>query len=210
MKLYCDPITVSCRKVLAGFDLMRTRYERVQLSYFAGDHKKPEYLAINPNGLLPTLVDGDFVLWESNAILQYVADKDRAASVYPVDPRTRADISRWQLWESSQWSPTCYVYLVENVVKPMLGGKPDEALIGAQEAKFHQLAGILEQRLAREPWLCGNRVTLADIAVAASIHLPKSQKLPLEPHPDLRRWFAQVQALPCWERTDPAPLLGLR
>jgi glutathione S-transferase len=210
MKLYFDPITVNCRKVLAGFDLMGTQYEQVKLSYFAGDHRKPEYVAINPNAMLPTLVDEDFVLWESNAILQYVAEKNGASSFYPADLRTRADISRWHLWESNQWYPCCYIYLAENVVKPMLGAKPDNALIEAQTAKFHQLAGIVDHRLAKQPWLCGQQLTLADIAVAASIHLPRLQKLPLESHPSLRRWFEQLEELPCWQRTDPAPLLGLK
>ena len=210
MKLYCDPVTINCRKVLAGFDLMGTQYELVKLSYLAGDQRKPEYVAINPNALLPTLVDEDFVLWESNAILQYVADKNGATSVYPADLRIRADISRWHLWESNQWYPSCYTYLAENVLKPMIGAKPDNALIEAQSATFHKLARILEQRLAKQPWLCGQHLTLADIAVAASIHLPQLQKFPLESHSHLRRWLRQFEALPCWQRTDPALVLGLK
>jgi glutathione S-transferase len=209
MKLYCDPITVNCRKVLAGFDLMGAQFKLIKLNYFAGDQRKPEYLAINPNGMLPSLVDEDFVLWESNAILQYVADKIGATSVYPKDAKTRADINRWQLWESSRWAPCCYVYLNENVGKPLLGAKPDNALIEAQTETFRHLAGILEQRLANQSWLCGHQVTLADIAVAASIHVPRLQRLPMEPHPHLLRWLKQLEALPCWKRTNPAPLLGL-
>jgi glutathione S-transferase len=209
MKLYFDPVTVNCRKVLAGFELMGTQFEQEKVDYFGGGHKKPEYLAINPNAMLPALVDGDFVVWESNAILQYVADKSGASSVYPKDLKTRTDISRWHLWEANQWFPSCYAYLVENVVKPILGAQPDTAVLAAQEPKFHQLAAILDQRLANQPWLCGQGVTIADIAVAAPMHLYRFQKLPLEPHPNLRRWMGQLEALPCWQRTDPVPLLGL-
>jgi len=210
MKLYFDPITVNCRKVLAGFDLMGTKFEPVKVDYFAGAHKLPEYCIINPNAQLPALVDDDFVLWESNAILQYVADKDGATSVYPKDLRIRADISRWHLWEANQWFPACYVYLVENVVKPILGQKPDPAVLDAQEDKFHQLAGILDDRLAKQPWLAGKDVTIADIAVAAPMHLHRFQKLPMEQHKNLCRWMEQLEALPCWKRTDPIPLLGLK
>jgi glutathione S-transferase len=210
MKLYFDPVTVNCRKVLAGFDLMGAQYEHAKVDYFGGGHKQPDYLAINPNAQLPALVDGDFVLWESNAILQYVADKNGVTSAYPKDLKTRSDISRWHLWEANQWFPTCYTYLVENVVKPILGAQPDSAVLEAQEPKFHQLAGILDQRLADQPWLCGQAVTIADIAVAAPMHLHRFQKLPLESHANLRRWMDRLEALPCWQRTDPVPLLGLK
>jgi len=210
MKLYHDPVTVNCRKVLAGFELMGTKYEPVKVDYFAGAHKGPEYTAVNPNQQLPALVDGDFTVWESNAILQYAADKDGKAAFYPQDLRTRTDVNRWLLWESNQWFPSCYTWLVENVVKPILGAPPDKAVLDAAEAKFHQLANILDQRLAKQPWLCGQNVTIADIAVAAPMHLHKYQKLPLVPHSHLRAWMERVEALPCWRKTDPVPLLGLQ
>jgi Glutathione S-transferase, N-terminal domain len=78
MKLYHDPITVNCRKVLAGFGLMSVGFEKSYVNYLGGGHKAPEYLEINPNGVLPALVDGDLKLWESNAILQYAAEKTEA------------------------------------------------------------------------------------------------------------------------------------
>lgn len=75
MKLYCDPITVNCRKVLAGLDLIGADFEKVHVDYFTGEQRSEDYRKLNPNAALPALVDGDFVLWESNAILAYVADK---------------------------------------------------------------------------------------------------------------------------------------
>ncbi len=122
MKLYADPITVNCRKVVAGLDLIGAEYELVHVDYFTSQQRSPEYIALNPNASLPTLVDGEFVLWESNAILQYVADKLGATTCYPTDLRTRADINRWLLWEAAHWFPSCYVYLVEHCVKPLTAG----------------------------------------------------------------------------------------
>src|SRR6476660_2441625 len=113
MKLYYDPITANCRKVAAGFNLMNVSFEKRHVDYLAGAHKTSEYADINPNARLPALVDGDFKLWESNAILQYAADKSEAFAYYPRDPKSRADIHRWHLWESAHWSPSCSVYLVE-------------------------------------------------------------------------------------------------
>ncbi|MGI9336351.1 MAG: glutathione S-transferase family protein [Gammaproteobacteria bacterium] len=210
MKIYYDPITVNCRKVLAGMALLGVEYETGKIDYFAGGHKEPSYTAINPNASIPALTDGDFVLWESNAILQYAADKSGPTSAYPQDPQMRADINRWHLWEASQWFPSCYVYLVENLVKPMTGGEPDESTLEAQGPTFHHLAGILEQqRLDHQPWLCGDEVTIADIAVAAPMHLHAHAKLPLDSHPHLVAWMERVEALPCWQSTDVRPLLGL-
>ena len=85
MHLYYDPRTVNCRKVVAGFKLMDVDFESENVDYFAQGQKEPEYLAINPNGALPALTDGDLTLWESNAILQYGADKVGAESAYPKD-----------------------------------------------------------------------------------------------------------------------------
>ena len=202
LKLYADPITVNCRKVLAGMDLMGVPFEHVHVDYFTGEHRGEAYCKLNPNASVPALVDGDFVLWESNAILAYVADKTGNSSAYPTDLRTRADINRWLLWEAAHWFPSCYVYLVEHCVKPLLQAEPDQAVLAAQEANFHKLAGILDARLATSPWIAGAQPTIADLALAAPAHLHPYQRLPLDPHPNLRRWLVEgIERLPCWERT---------
>ena len=211
MKLYYDPITVNCRKVIAGFALMGAGFEKSHVDYFTGGQKSPEYMKINPNATIPALVDGDMKLWESNAILQYVADKNGATAYYPKDLKVRADIHRWQLWEAASWFPSCYVYLVENVVKPLLKAEPDKAITDKEAPNWHKLAGILDERLSKQRWLCGDKVTIADISVAAPMHLHSYQKLPLDAHPNLRRWMTQdVEQLPCWKSTDVASLLGLK
>lgn len=210
MKIYADPITVNCRKVLAGLELMNVPFERVHVDYFTGGHKAATYQAINPNESLPAMVDGDFVLWESNAILQYAADKHGKAAFYPTDLKTRADINRWMLWESSAWFPSTYIYLVENCVKPLLKAQPDPAALAAQDANFHKLAAILDARLAKSEWLTGSSATIADIAIAAPMHLHAFQKLPLGEHPNLSRWMTEkVEKLPCWDKTYVGPDFSL-
>ena len=202
MKIYADPITVNCRKVLAGLDLLGAPFELVHVDYFKAEQKAPAYTAINPMASLPAMVDGDLVLWESNAILQYAADKVGADAAYPHDLKVRADINRWLLWESSSWFPSCYVFLVENCVKPLLGSQPDPAVLAAQADQFHKLAGILDARLAGRDWITGNKPTIADIALAAPMHLHGWQKLPIGDHPNLRRWLTDnVERLPSWQKT---------
>ena len=202
IRIHADPITVNCRKVLAGFQLIGAPYELVHVDYFKGEQKAEPYLSLNPNAAVPAMTDGDFSLWESNSMLQYAADKVGNADAYPRDLQIRADINRWMFWESASWFPSCYVFLVENCVKPLLGGQPDTAVLDAQAPVFHKLAGILDRRLAQQPWVAGDRPTIADIALAAPVHLHGWQKLPLGDHPNLRRWLTErVEQLPCWQNT---------
>jgi glutathione S-transferase len=200
VELFADPITVNCRKVVAGLGLLGVDYKLTKVDYFTGEQKSDAYKAINPNAALPALRDGDLVLWESNAILQYAADKHGRTEFYPAEPARRADVNRWLLWEAATWFPSCYVYLVENCVKPLLNGAPDPAVLARETDNFHKLAGILDQRLGQAPWLCGAGPTIADIAVAAPMHLHAWQQLPLEEHPNLARWMTErVEQLPCWK-----------
>jgi glutathione S-transferase len=204
LQVYLDPCTVNSRKVLAGLDLLGTPYELNHVDYFTGAHKKPEFLAINPNGAVPAAVDGDFALSESNAILQYAADLTGSDIHYPKNLKRRADVNRWLLWEGSTWFPSCYTFLVEYVVKPLMNTQPDESIIDKEMPNWHRLAGILDARLAKSDWLVGDDVTIADIAVAAPMHVHKLQRLPLSEHPNLERWMADIEELPCWQRTQGA------
>ncbi len=201
MELLADPITVNCRKVIAGMKMLGADYTLTKIDYFKGEQKSPEYVAVNPMATIPAMRDGDLVLTESNSILQYVADKLGKADAYPTDLTTRADINRWLLWECGQWFPSCYVYLVENCVKPLLGAETDQSVLDGEADNFHKLADILDARLANSTYICGETPTIADVAVAAPMHLHGWMKLPLENHPNIRRWIADIEAQPWWKAT---------
>ena len=205
MKLYYDPITVNCRKVLAGLDLMAADFDGTVLSYFENEFKEAQYTAINPTVTLPFATDGDLRLWESNSILVYGAEKTRNTDVWPEDAASRGEITKWLLWESNTWFPACYTYLVEHVVKPIVDDTPDTAMLAEYAPTWHKHASVLEDGLSGKDWLAAGRTTIADIAVAAPMHLHASQKLPLEDYPNILGWMARVEALPCWQKTDPIP-----
>jgi len=206
LKIHADPITINCRKVLAGLQFLGAEYELVPMNFFAGDHASPEHIALNPNATVPVAVDDEFVLWESNAILQYAADKVGATSTYPADLKARADINRWLLWEASAWFPCCYAFLTENVGKPMQGAEPDQAVLEAQTERFHALAAVVDARLADQQWIAGDSPTIADIALAAPIHMHTEALIPLATHKNLHRWMTQdLEKLPSWENTYVGP-----
>ena len=202
MELFADPITVNCRKVLAGLELIGADYGLTRVDYFKGEQKSPEFIAINPNASIPALRDGFLVLWESNAILQYAADKIGNSDVYPTDLKTRADVNRWLLWECGHWFPSCYVYLVENCVKPLLGDTTDHSVLETEAANFRKLASILNTRLGETPFIVGDHPTIADVAIAAPMHLHGWQKLPLDDYPNIVKWMTErIETAPWWKTT---------
>jgi len=206
LKIHADPITINSRKVLAGLQFIGAEYELIPMNFFAGDHLSPEHRALNPNATVPVGVDDDLVLWESNAILQYAADKAANASAYPTELKARADANRWLLWEASAWFPCCYAFLVENVGKPMQGAEPDPAVLSAQTERFHALAAVVDARLASQQWILGDTPTIADIAVAAPIHMHNAAQVPLAEHKNLHRWMCDdLEQLPSWENTYVGP-----
>ena len=205
LQVYLDPATVNSRKVLAGLDLLGTQYNLNHVDYLTGAHKAVEYLKINPHGTVPCAVDGECTITESNAILQYAADVDNRDDYYPKDLKKRATVNRWLLWESSVWFQSCYVYLVEFVVKPLLKAEPDQSVIDAQAPRWNQLAGILDAQLSKTKWVAGDQLTIADIAIAAPMQLYAAQRLPLDKYPNLKRWMVDgIEKLPSWQKTQGA------
>lgn len=210
LEVHLDPCTVNSRKVLAALALLNTPFTFKKVDYFAGEHKSPAYTAINPCATVPcAVVDNSLVLTESNAIIVYAGEAlagDHPA--YPRDPKIRADINRWLFWETSVWFPSCYIYLIQNVVQPVLGNQPDASALKKEEPRWRELAGVLEQRLGKgdRKWLAGNgdEPTVADLAVASSMHLWKREKFPIEGFPALRKWMGRVEGLECWVQTQGA------
>src|SRR5256885_1507154 len=169
--------------------------------------RTPEYLAINPSGRTPTLVDGDFTLSESNAIMQSLASRS-SNTLWPNDPRARADITRWQCWQLGHFgAESCQPLIFQRLVKKLLNlGPPDEAAVAKGTEAFNRDARLLDTHLSKQPYLVGNAVTLADFAVAAMLFYAKEAELPLAPYGHLRDWFGRVSALPAWRDTAPAPV----
>jgi glutathione S-transferase len=96
MKLYMHPASPNCVAVLMTAALLEIPLEIESVDLFKGTHLEPDFLAINPNGFVPVLQEDDFLLWETNAITQYLASKRPNCSLWPANDRSRADIARWQ------------------------------------------------------------------------------------------------------------------
>jgi glutathione S-transferase len=202
MKLYGFPPSPNTWKVRAV-----AAHLGIPLDLEFVDLTKPReasYLAVNPSGRTPTLIDGDFMLMESNAIMQYLASR-KPTPLWPDDTRARAEIARWQCWQLAHWgAEACQPLIVNRLVKKLLNlGPPDEAAVAKATDAFHKEAKVLDAHLAKQPYLAGKDLTIADFAVAAPLFYAKEGELPVGPYARLQEWFGRVSALPAWRETAP-------
>ena len=205
MKLYGFPPSPNTWKVRALAAHLGVPLELEFIDLSKGAQYAPAYLALNPTGRTPTLIDGDFKLWESNAILQYIAGKN-ANSLWPNDDaKKRADIAHWQFWQLAHWgAEACQPLTFQRLVKKIMNlGPPDEAAIAKGTEAFNKEAKMLDAHFAKQPYLVGKDLTIADFAVAAPLFYAKEAEMPVGPYANLRGWFDRVAALPCWRETAP-------
>ena len=149
MKLHQFPLSPNCQKVVALAYEAGVPLETSMVDLFKGQSRTPELLAKNPNGKLPILEDGDFVLWESNAMLGYISAKAGRADLAPTTPRERADVDRRLSWHNAHFGPAIRKVAFERVVKKLAGlGAPDDAVVQQGMAEFAQVA---EARLLTRP-----------------------------------------------------------
>ena len=205
MQLYITPLSPNARRARLTAAVLELAVEEKLVNLAKGEQRTPEYLALNPNGAIPTLVDGDFVLTESRAIAQYLAAKKPEAGLIPRDEAARADVTRWQFWDASHLSPHVVGGLTfEKLIKPMLGlGDPDVRRVDDALANFRRYGAVLNQRLDGRSYLVGTALTVADLTLAASLMYARQIDLPLSEFPHVAAWFARITELDGWKKTAP-------
>jgi glutathione S-transferase len=182
---------VNVQKVVWCCDEIGLAYERIDAGGAFGRNSTPEYLAMNPNGLVPVIEDDGFVLYESNAIVRYLA---RDAELFPADPRRRADVDRWMEWQSTSYTPAMTVIFWQLIRTPE--AQRDPAAIEASRAKSEKLSGILDAHLAGRRYLAGDAFSAADIVVGCAAHRWLNLPVARERRPHLERWYAELAARP--------------
>jgi glutathione S-transferase len=203
MRLFHNPFSSSARRVVMTVIELAAPVELVLIKDLRDPGERQQLLALNPNAKIPVLQHGDFVLWESNAIMQYIADQVPGQTLYPSGLRERADVNRWLFWSAQHWAPALGVLTWENWMKGLFGaGERDLAAVARGEREFAQFAGVLDAHLRGREWLSGAGRTLADFAVAVSLMRVKEASIPLADYPQIQAWFERVQALEAWQRTQ--------
>jgi glutathione S-transferase len=204
MKLYYNPASPNCRKVTALAHHINAPLELQVVDMMAGGADTPEYLKMNPNGLVPLLEDGSMHLWESNAIMQYIADKTHATEAWPTDWKARADISRWQCWQLAHWGRACDTLMWEHMLKKLMNlGDPDPKAVDKATEEFRAYATVLDHHLKGKHFLVGNHATLADFSVASSLTYAAAGKIPYDRYTHLNAWYGRIEKLDAWKKTSP-------
>ena len=202
MRLYNNPLSSNARRVLLTAHVLGVPLELVEVN-LKDEAARKRLREVNPNGKLPVLEDGSFTLWESCAIMQYLADQTPDQELYPQDARARADINRWMFWACQHFAPAVGVLTFENIWKAMRGmGEADPRELARGERELLQFGAVLDAQLEGREWVTGKSLSLADLAIAPSLMYIERGRLPLERFPNLMAWFERIKALEAWQQTD--------
>jgi len=187
LKIYGVKTSSNVQKVLWCCGELGIDFQREEIGGAFGNNRSPAYLALNPNGLVPTIDEDGFILWESNVIVRYLSAKYGMGTLCPADPRQRADTERWMDWQQTALVPHMGV-----LFRAMLRQPPDkipEEQVRAAVQKAGDNWRILNARLSDRPFVGGAALTMGDIALGNAVH--RWFKLPIERPdlPQLRRWY---------------------
>ena len=206
MKLYYVQGSPNCRKVHAVIKHLGLQVEFAYLDFFAGDLATGEFGQLNPNRMVPVLVDGDFELWESNAINQYLAGQVPGNNLFPNDSKLRADIVRWLSWELAHYNQALGTLSFEAVAKPnFLHLEPHQPLIAWCVEGLNRYAPVLEAALQGRNYLVGDAPTLADYAVAHQEPFVDAVPFDWTPYPNISAYYQRMRSNPHWASTAVSP-----
>jgi glutathione S-transferase len=197
--------TMNPRKVCATAKYLKLPVDYVPIETVPGGLKGPQYLALNPNGLAPTLTDGDTVLWESAAIMMHLSIA-ASSDLWPLaNPARQVEVVRWISWDLCEFAPLASTFYFENLIKRKFGlGDPDRAALEAKVEPLRAAARLLDGHLADRRYLTGDAVTIADFCVGVLLPYQEEIGLPLAEYRNLQRWHAELMKLDAWRNPWPA------
>jgi glutathione S-transferase len=204
LKIYATPLSANGRKVLAVCRYLELKPEIYDINVYRGEGRTPKYLAINPSGKIPTLVDGEFVLSESNAILLYLAEARGANRLWSSESQQRGRIAQWLFWESAHWQPTLIAFLAELVGHRLLPERipsPPHAPDWSS-ALVQPVLNTLEAGLSANAFLAGSEETVADFAVAGMTTYFRAAAFPFQRFPRIAAWTARIESFDSWRSTQ--------
>ena len=203
LKIWGRINSVNVKKALWAAEELGLKYERIDAGLQFGVNKTPQYLAMNPTGLVPTIDDDGFVLWESHSIVRYLASKHGMGTLCPADLRSRADAERWMDW----------AFAVQTAMRPVFWGlirtppeKRDPKAIEEGRLKSIETLHILEKSLAGKAYVTGATFTIGDIPVGCEVQ--RFMRVPIDrPRlPNVEAWFDRLRARPPFAKLVDIPL----
>lgn len=199
IKLLGRITSANVQKAMWALEELGAPYEQTEMGGKFGGLDTPDYLAMNPNSLVPTLKDGDLVLWESHAIIRYLAAKYGAGTLWPESPEDRAPVDQWTDWTAMRFQPAWIDVFMAVVRTP--ADKRDahkiQAAVDAAEACF----AIMDKQLDKTPFLAGDDLTYADIAAGVAMHRWTTMEIERRSFPAVQAWHGRLMARPAFVKT---------
>jgi glutathione S-transferase len=205
LKIWGRNTSSNVQKAMFAVGELGLDYERIDVGGAFGKNREPAYLAMNPNGLVPTLEEDGFLLWESNSIIRYLAGKFGAGKLEPADPRTRAKASQWMDWQLSVMGPA-----ITPVFWGMIRTPPAErnhTAIDEGKVKTTAAVKMLDEQFAKTAYAAGESFSMGDIPIAIFSYRYR-ELVPEHPaFPNFERWYAAIAARPAFkEHVSSIPL----
>ena len=193
------------KKVLVVADELGVPYERIDAGLQFGVVDTPEYRKLNPNGRVPTIEDGGYVLWESHAICRYLAMQYGGEEIYPAEPKLRASVDRWMDWLLATVVPVDVPVFWGTIRTPP--EKQDKAAIADNVKKLSAVFQILEERLTGRPYIEGDKATLADLLLGIFVYRYLKNPFIERPNqPNLAAWCDRMCQRPSYKLHVDVPL----
>jgi glutathione S-transferase len=198
IKVWGRNTSSNVQKVMWAIGEIGLPHQRIDVGGAFGKNREPAYLAMNPNGLVPTLEEDDgFLLWESNTIVRYLAAKHKAGGLEPADLHARALASKWMDWQLTVAGPAifgCFWGLIRTPPE-----KRDHAAIEDSKKKTTEAMRIMDQQLAKTAYLAGDDFSYGDIPVGIIAYRYR-QLVPERPAlPGFERWYAAISSRPAFK-----------
>ncbi|HET6632315.1 MAG TPA: glutathione S-transferase family protein [Rhodanobacteraceae bacterium] len=201
MKLYWSDV-LSPRKACAVARHLDSQVEYIYVDFTKGEHRSADYLAMNPNGKVPTLVDGTRVLWEADAIMCHLAARCDS-DLWPQDAR-QIDVIRWLSWAAQHFNRHAGTLFFEHIIRPRFSlGETDPRVVAQADGEFRRFAAILDAHLERRRWLVADTLTIADFSVAVTLPDAERARIPLADFPAIHRWHQRLNELDAWRQPFP-------
>ena len=196
--------SINVQKVMICVEDLGLDHERSDVGGPFGGNDTPEYLALNPNGRVPTIEDDGFALWESNAIVRYLARKHDLGGICPADPHKNADADRWMDWQATMLTPAMHPAFW-GLIRTPAEERDAAAIEGSCQATVANIM-ILEAHLAGQDYVTGDTYTMGDIPVAAAVH--RWFNLPIERPavPNVQAWYERIMQRPGASKVLTSPI----
>lgn len=196
LKLHGFAMSPNTRRALVMLEECGAPYELVPVDLMSGAHRAPDYTALNPTARVPTLVHGDVRLWESNAILEYLAATHPERRLGPANAAERGEISRWMFMNAAHLSPAVARIFANTIRLPE--DKRSPQVVTESRAEVDRCLGPLNAQLAARDYLLG-RFTIADVSLSASLAVAPMLGIDLSPYPHVAAWLRRVAERPSWK-----------